>query len=104
MLVKYASKKIEKILESRRLIKKYYSNDYEKLSNRLSELKVANNLAEIPECPPPRRHKLRGDLLGCWGIDYSKNYRIIIKPIGDFDINDIKTIKNIEIVALEDYH
>lgn len=104
MVIKYSSKKLEKILTDLRFPKKYYSNDYNKINNRLSELEAANNLLEIPECPPPRRHKLNGNLQECWGIDYSKNDRIIIRPIGEFDINDISSIVEIEIVDLEDYH
>lgn len=104
MVIKYSSKKLEKILTDLRLLKKYYSNDYNKINNRLSEFEAANNLLEIPECPPPRRHKLNGSLQDCWGIDYSQNDRIIIRPIGEFDINDISSIVEIEIVDLEDYH
>lgn len=104
MLIKYSSKKLEMKLTDLRLLKKYYSNDYNRINNRMSELKAANNLSEIPECPPPRRHKLNGDLMGCWGINYSRNDRIIIRPIGEFDINDISSIVQVEIVDLEDYH
>lgn len=104
MVITYSSKKIEKKLTDLRLLKKYYSNDFNRIINRLSELRAANNLLEIPECPPPRRHKLSGKLQDCWGIDYSKNYRIIIRPIGDYDYNDLSSIKEIEIVDLEDYH
>ena len=46
----------------------------------VQELRAANNLSEIPDCPPPRRHKLSGNLKDYWGIDYSKNYRFIIRP------------------------
>jgi len=42
--------------------------------------------------------------MGCWGINYSRNDRIIIRPIGEFDINDISSIVQVEIVDLEDYH
>ena len=42
--------------------------------------------------------------MGCWGINYSRNDRIIIRPIGEFDINDIYSIVQVEIVDLEDYH
>jgi len=38
------------------------------------------------------------------GIDYSKNDRIIIQPVGDYDINDLTTITEILIVVLGDYH
>ncbi len=104
MVIKYSTKRLEKILTDDRLIHKFYSNDYQRIKNRLSELKVANNLSEIPESPPPRRHKLSGNYKDCWGINYSKNDRFIIKPIGEFDINDLSSIVEIEIVELEDYH
>lgn len=104
MIISYSSNRLKKILTDPRLIKKYYSNDYKKINNRLSEMKAANNLSEIPECPPPRRHKLYGNYKDCWGIDYSKNYRFIIRPVGKFDINDLSSICEIKIIDLEDYH
>lgn len=104
MKIHYSSVKQEKILTDIRLLKKFYGSDYTKISNRLSELRVANNLNEIPEVPPPRRHKLNGKYNNCWGIDYSRNDRIIIQPIGQYDINDLTSIVEIIIIDLEDYH
>lgn len=104
MKISYSSSKLEKILTTPKLLKKYYSNDYSRLRNRLSELAAANSLAEIPLLPPPRRHKLIGDQSGKWGIDYSPNDRIVICPAGEFDVNDISTITEIIILSLEDYH
>lgn len=104
MKLHYASNKDEKIFQNERLIKKYYGNNSVKISNRLSELRAANNLGEIPETPPPRRHKLQGSRKNCWGIDYSKNYRFILEPYGEHDINDLSTIVEVKIVSLEDYH
>lgn len=104
MVIHYSSNKEEKILTNERLIKKYYGNDFLRIANRLSEIRAVNNLSEIPEVPPPRRHKLKGDLHNCWGIDYSKNFRIIVEPYGEYDVNDLKTIVQIKIVSLEDYH
>lgn len=104
MEIFYSSTKLEKILNDTRLLKKYYSNDFERINNRLSELRLANSLNEIPEVPPPRRHKLTGDRKNCWGINYSKNDRLVICAVGEFDINDLTTIKAIKILDLEDYH
>lgn len=104
MKILYSSKKLEKILTNPRLLKRYYSNDYSRIMNRLSELKAANSLAEIPTTPPPRRHKLKGELSGKWGIDYSANHRIVLCPAGKYDINDLSTITEIIILSLEDYH
>jgi len=104
MKLNYSSTKQEKILTDLRLLKKYYGNDQIKISNRLSELRAANNLNEIPEVPPPRRHKLSGQYRECWGIDYSRNDRIIIQPTGEYDINDLTSITEVLIINLEDYH
>jgi len=104
MKIFYSSPKQEKILTDIRLLKKHYGIQHTKIANRLSELRAANNLAEIPEVPPPRRHKLHGNYKDCWGIDYSKNYRIILRPVGNYDINDLTSITEILIVDLEDYH
>lgn len=104
MIIHYSSKKDEKIFQDERLIKRYYGKDGENISNRLSELRAANNLAEIPPVRPPRRHKLDHDKKNCWGINYSKNDRIVIEPYGEFDIEDLSTIKEIKILYLEDYH
>ncbi|HFC9129801.1 TPA: type II toxin-antitoxin system RelE/ParE family toxin [Enterococcus faecium] len=104
MKIQYKTRKLEKILTNERLIKKNYASFYRNVCNRLSELRAANNLAEIPDFPPPRRHKLNGYLDNHWGIDISKNFRIILKPIGIFDIERLDTIVEIEIISLEDYH
>jgi proteic killer suppression protein len=104
MNIEYSSNKLEKILTNPRLLKKHYGKDFDRLSMRLSELRAANSLFDIPEVPPPRRHKLYGEWEKCWGIDYSKNYRIILRPIGNFDLDDLKTINEIEILDLLDYH
>lgn len=95
---------MEKILENQRLIKRYYSKYYKKLIIRLSELRVAASLADISSDPPPRRHKLTGNFKGCWGIDVSRNYRIIVQPFGEYNEDDLNTIKEIVIKDIGDYH
>lgn len=104
MNISYITGKLEKILTNERLIKREYTQIYKNVINRLSELRTANNLEEIPHIPPPRRHKLNGDFENCWGVDVSKNFRIILKPTGDWDEMDLKTITSIEILAISDYH
>ena len=105
MIVHYNSSKDEKILCNERLLYKNYKKEHaKKIQSRLTELEAANNLGEIPQIPPPRRHKLRGEYQMCWGIDYSPNYRIIIEPYGTYNIDDLTTITEIKILKLEDYH
>ncbi|MCC4044734.1 type II toxin-antitoxin system RelE/ParE family toxin [Enterococcus gallinarum] len=104
MIIKYANRKDEKILGNERKIKQYYGKHHKNLSIRLSELRAANCLCEIPDVPPPRRHKLKGGYAKCWGIDISANYRIIIEPSGTYSIDDLQTINEIKILNIEDYH
>lgn len=104
MEIDYASNSMKKVLEDQRLILKKHGNISKKLIHRLSDLRVARNLAEISHQPPPRRHKLTGNWEGCWGIDLSRNMRLIIRPIGDFKAEDLSTVTAIRIEAISDYH
>ena len=104
MIVKYCRRKDEKILTNERKIKQYYGKHYKNLIVRLSELRAAESLIEIPNVPPPRRHKLTGVFSNCWGVDISPNYRLVIEPCGNYDINYLETIKEVKLVAIEDYH
>lgn len=104
MEVSYASNRLEKILTNERKIKSQYTQFYKRLINRMSEIRAAKNLEEIPHIPPPRRHKLKGYYNDCWGIDVSKNFRIVLRPVGDWNEYDLKTINKIQILSIEDYH
>lgn len=104
MIIHYSSRGDEKIFNSERLIKKYYTKDFSGITNRLSELRAANSLNDIPTIPPPLRHKLHGNYADCWGIRYSPNDRFVVRPYGTYDINDLTSINEITIVSTEDYH
>lgn len=104
MEIEYVSNKMKRIMEDEMLIKRHYSNIFVQLRNRLTELRAANCLKDIPETPPPKRHKLKGDKNSQWGISVSKNERLVIQPVGEYDINDLSTIKSIKILSIEDYH
>lgn len=104
MEIVYSSRKLEKILMDNNNIKKEYGINAKKVMNRMSEIRAANSLLDIPTSPPPRRHKLEPLNLDQWGIDYSPNFRIVIEAVGEYDRNDLSTIKTIRILRLEDYH
>ena len=95
--------KIKKKLSDNSSIKKYYGRLADKIIIRISLLMVANNLGDIPNLPPTRRHKLVGNYANCWSIEIEKNWRIVIKPtLGD--INNPEDIKEITIIDIVDYH
>lgn len=104
MDIEFASTRMGKDLSSRRRIAKQYGHIQIGLENRLSELWAADSLGDITPEPPPRRHKLTGDRADCWGINVSKNWRLVLQPIGEYDPDDLHTITKVKIVSIEDYH
>lgn len=104
MKISYDSNKMEKILCDEQLIKKEYGKMAQKVMNRMSELRAATSLADISCAPPPRRHKLEPHSRNQWGIDISRNFRIVIEAVGEFEKDDLTSIKEIRILYLEDYH
>ena len=104
MKLSYSTNKLKKILEDNKLIWRNYSKFAERLITVLDVLRAEPDLKSIPETMPLRRHKLSNDKKGYWGVCINKNYRLIIKPVGQFDDNDLSTVKEIEITEIEDYH
>lgn len=104
MEISYDSNKMRKILCDEQLIKKEYGKMAQKVMNRMSELRAATSLEDISNNPPPRRHKLEPHSKNQWGIDISKNFRIVVEAVGEFDKNDLSSIHEIRILYLEDYH
>ena len=104
MEIEYANNAMKKTLEDPRLIVKKHGDIAKTLTYRMSDLHVTKNLSEITHLPPPRRHKLTGDFEGCWSVDVSKNKRLILRPIGDFEPEDLTSITTIRIENIVDYH
>lgn len=105
MKVHYENKKLEKLLTDEFVLKRHFQkNDALKIMARIELLESAENLSLVSPDPPPRRHKLTGNYNECWAVSYSKNDRIIFKPTGKYDIKDLTTIKEIEIIEMNDYH
>ena len=69
------------------------------LINRMSELRCAPTLADIPTVPPPRCRKL-SDHPPRWAINLTGGYRLIIEPSGEFGTNDPNTISEVTIIEI----
>ena len=104
MDIEYANNAMKRVLESQRLIAKKHGDIARNLINRMSDLRVASNLNEISHLPPPRRHKLTGNLDGCWGIALSGHNGLLISPIVDFNPADLTTVTTIRIEDITDFH
>ena len=94
--------KIAKKLDDIKSIKQNYGRLLDKIELILSVLQVTDNLEEVPNVPPTRRHKLTGSYDGHWALDLDKNHRLIIKPSEKQD--NPKNITGVIIVDIVDYH
>lgn len=92
------TKKLSKILNSPRLLKKHYGKIANKIQLRLQEFEVAENLSQIPSDPPPRCHLLTGNRKNTFAVDVSGNYRMIFEG---YDSNDNLTVKRSKIVTIQ---
>lgn len=102
MLIRFKTKKLEKILTNKRLIVKEYNKLSKSIMARINEFEAANNLSQITHKPPPRRHKLQG-YTNRFTVDVSKNYRIVFSSI-DETIVELEEIKEIIIIDICDIH
>ena len=111
MEITFQSNKLQKIFSSpSSLLQKYGIDRGKAIMRRISFIRSAQNLAEIPSEPPTRRHQLLGKRSGQFALDISKNYRLIFEPNhkpllkkkdGGLDLTRITSIK---ILQVEDYH
>lgn len=100
MQIKFSTR-IEKKLKDDKAIKKYFPQEMAAVLHALSVLSAVETLNDVPNVPPTRRHKLQGDRNGYWAIDISRNRRMIIKPDGGIEPEDIRCVI---ITEITDYH
>ena len=77
---------------------------------RLTALKAAETLEQVPTTPPDRRHQLRGDRDEQYAVDLVHPYRLIFEPNHDPMPRkedggiDLKQVNAITIIEVIDYH
>jgi len=106
MEIEFTNSKTKTIAEKySKAIKKYGKEKADIVIERLNELKAADTLQDIKNLPQTGLEPLKYSRSGQFSIETVKQYRIIIKPKGDYDINNLNTIKKIKILNLDlDYH
>ncbi|MGD1817498.1 MAG: hypothetical protein ACPKNR_10720 [Pleomorphochaeta sp.] len=105
MEIFYSNRKLEKLLTNQHaIVKKFGTNDARHLIGILHQIEYANSLQDIPESPRPRRHKLKGELKKYWGIHFSGKNVLVVSPYGEYEIDDLSSMKSIEIIMIVDYH
>lgn len=109
MNIDYKNNKLKKILNNASLIKKEYGTMAKKVSQRMEQLKAADNLAVLMTLPV-NCHALKGGRAGEWAVDISGNYRLIFEinhnpiPIKNDRSIDTILVTDIRILETTDYH
>lgn len=80
------------------------------IKRRLSVLRSAETLSDVPTTKPERRHQLTGDRIGQYAVDLVHPKRLIFKPDhdpiprrsdGGIDTDRVSAVTLVEVV---DYH
>lgn len=104
MKICYDNNKIKKMLENGDKLTKRFGQDISDLIFlRVQYLRNADNLDVVSSDRPYRRHKLAGNYKNHFAVDVTRGLRIIFRPVDKEEI-ELKKIKEIYIVSIEDYH
>jgi plasmid maintenance system killer protein len=100
MKVTFKKDKLKKLCECYEDLKKEYGPIQAKtIVMRIEGLRSAVSLHDVGQVRQMRLHRLGGNLKELWSIDIKHPYRIFIRPAGE-DFSDLKTVKEVEIVAV----
>lgn len=110
MQISFKTGKLEKQLTKPVELQRAYGALAKKISQRLADLRAADNLGIIGKIPGARLHQLSGERQNEYAINLTGNYRLIFEPDyknvplkndGGHNLNEIKEIK---VLMIEDYH
>lgn len=111
MEVNFRTSKLQKQCNDfKKCVKKFGKPCAVKIRSRLDELLDSSNLETMRFFPQARFHALKGSRKGQFAVDVEHPKRIIIEPdhiplptLEDGSI-DIKRVKSVTVVDIEDYH
>ena len=102
MNIEYRNDKFKRQLENEKtLVASFGLLNARKISRRIRELEAAENLSDLVTGRP---HPHVGSRKGLFSLDIQHPLRLIIRPTGEFDLNNYKTITSIEIYEIMDPH
>lgn len=104
MQIEYRNPKVEKLCKNKsKATKEFGKKVGDKLHLRLTQLEAFNNLGDVPNTPPFRRHRLGNNREGQFAINLTERYRLIIEPLNG-DIEDLSSITIIEIEEVSNHY
>ncbi len=110
MEITFKDRKLEKIINDPRKLRRRFNEAAENIEKRIEILEGANNLGQVSEKPPTRLHLLKGDYKGCYAVDVNRELRIVFainhNPIPRCTDNsvDLDKVTEICIIGILDYH
>ena len=110
MEITFKDRKLEKIINDPRKLRKRFNKVAENIENRVKQLENEPNLGRISSRPPTRLHLLKSDYKGCYAVDVNRELRIVFEinhdPIPRRPDNsvDVDKVIKIRIIGILDYH
>jgi proteic killer suppression protein len=105
--IRFRTKKLARTFNGRdALVKAYGARQAKKIMLRVSVLRAAATLEEVPTSPPDRCHALVGDRSGQFAVDLAHPYRLVFRPCAEAtgSLTRREGVTCIEIISVEDYH
>jgi len=101
MIIEYGDSEIEKLCTDERYMRRKREDVAQKLRVRVNAVSLAKDMEDLISLDQLGRwHRLTGNLDTLWAGKLSKNFRLIISPVGD---NPLKATI-VEIIKIDDYH
>lgn len=102
MEVRYEDRGLAKLCTDEKQMRRERNDIAPKLRTRIAALKTATSIADLITLDPSGKwHPLTADRSGAWAGSLSRNWRLVIRPIGDGPALAAVAVTVIEIV---DYH
>ncbi|MDP2370673.1 hypothetical protein [Rhodoferax sp.] len=108
--MEFATTKLRKVLSDEREMERRYGQLAKPLKSRLSVLRRARNLADVPTVPPERCHQLSQERDEQFAVDLRHPHRLVFvvdndpvprKADGGIDLSAVTAIRVVDVV---DYH
>jgi len=102
MKITFKNKRLEEVANTYKLLSQSYWKQAPRIIKRLDQLRACPTFKHMTFDRP---HELKGDKKGIFAVDIEHPFRILFKPLWEFDSSNRTTIIDIEIQELcEDYH
>lgn len=104
MEISFKDRKLKKLYEDGLALKRKYGElQAQRIVQRINELLSAESLFDISKLPQARLHLLKAEFKKCFALDIKHPYRIIITYLNG-DTSDLKSITQVKIIGIIDYH